>query len=282
MNIDLTSGMPNLYDGLNSKVAGYNPTVLVVITVLIIFYYVVFYSLGATTSTASFSGVTESTVNSITATEILFWALFVFLVVINGLQYFFDLDIKAAIKNIFSPTPEIDITVTKEEVKEEEPVPEIEYVKQVFNVPGNNYTYDDAKAICKAYGSRLATYDEIEKTYNEGGEWCSYGWSDKQLALFPTQKHTYDKLQKIKGHENDCGRTGVNGGYIANPNVKFGVNCFGYKPEITENERIAMNNVDPFPLTRKEKQLERKVEHYRKKLPDIEVSPFNHTRWSVI
>ena len=282
MNIDLTSGMPNLYDGLNSKVAGYNPTVLVVITVLIIFYYVVFYSLGATTSTASFSGVTESTVNSITATEILFWALFVFLVVINGLQYFFDLDIKAAIKNIFSPTPEIDITVTKEEVKEEEPVPEIEYVKQVFNVPGNNYTYDDAKAICKAYGSRLATYDEIEKTYNEGGEWCSYGWSDKQLALFPTQKHTYDKLQKIKGHENDCGRTGVNGGYIANPNVKFGVNCFGYKPEITESERINMNNVDPFPLTQKEIEFEEKVDYYRKELPYIEVSPFNNKKWSII
>ena len=282
MNFDLNNGMPNLYDGMNSKLSGSNPVILIVVTVLIIFYYLVFSSLGV--STQNMNVVSQKTVESLTATEVFFWAIFIFLVLINGLQYFFSVDIQAAIKNIFSPTPEIDITLTNEfpEEEEKEPVPEIEYVKQVFNIPGNKYTYEDARALCKAYGSRLATYDEVENTYNEGGEWCNYGWSQKQMALFPTQKETYNKLQKHKGHENDCGRPGVNGGYIANPNVKFGVNCFGYKPEITENERIAMNNVDPFPLTRKEKQLERKVEHYRKKLPDIEVSPFNHTRWSVI
>ena len=281
MNFDLNNGMPNLYDGMNSKLSGSNPVILIVVTVLIIFYYLVFSSLGV--STQNMNVVSQKTVESLTATEVFFWAIFIFLILINGLQYFFSVDIQAAIKNIFSPTPEIDITLTNEFPEEEkEPVPEIEYVKQVFNIPGNKYTYEDARALCKAYGSRLATYDEVENTYNEGGEWCNYGWSQKQMALFPTQKETYNKLQKHKGHENDCGRPGVNGGYIANPNVKFGVNCFGYKPEITENERIAMNNVDPFPLTRKEKQLERKVEHYRKKLPDIEVSPFNHTRWSVI
>jgi hypothetical protein len=31
------------------------------------------------------------------------------------------------------------------------------------------------------------------------------------MALFPTQKETWDKLQKIKGHEHDCGRPGING-----------------------------------------------------------------------
>ena len=33
-----------------------------------------------------------------------------------------------------------------------------------------------------------------------------------------------------KGHENDCGRPGINGGYIDNHNVKFGINCYGHKP----------------------------------------------------
>lgn len=280
MNFDLNNGIPNLYDGLNNKLSGSNPAILIVITVLVIFYYIVFSSLGV--STQNVAPVNQTTIGSLTATEVFFWAIFIFLVMINGLQYFFNLDIQAAIKNIFSPTPEIDITLTNEVSEEKEPVPEIEYVKQVFNIPSNEYTFEDAKAVCKAYGSRLATYDEVEKTYNEGGEWCNYGWSEKQLALFPTQKETYNKLQKHKGHENDCGRPGINGGYIANPNVKFGINCFGYKPEITESERISMNNVDPFPLTRKEKRLERKVEQYRKILPDIEVSPFNHTKWSVI
>ena len=31
-------------------------------------------------------------------------------------------------------------------------------------------------------------------------------------------------MQKIEGHEHDCGRPGVNGGYIANPNVNFSRN----------------------------------------------------------
>ena len=48
-----------------------------------------------------------------------------------------------------------------------------------------------------------------------------------QLALFPTQYGKWERLQKIKGHENDCGRPGINGGYIDNPNVKFGINCYG-------------------------------------------------------
>ena len=30
-----------------------------------------------------------------------------------------------------------------------------------------------------------------------------------------------------------CGLPGINGGYIDNPNIRFGVNCYGYKPKIT-------------------------------------------------
>jgi hypothetical protein len=59
------------------------------------------------------------------------------------------------------------------------------------------YTYDDAKSIC-SYDASLATYDQIEKSYNGGGEWCSIGWSADQQALYPTQKSTWRELQKIK------------------------------------------------------------------------------------
>ena len=57
------------------------------------------------------------------------------------------------------------------------------------------------------------------------------------MAFYPTQKSTWNKLQKIKGHEHDCGRPGINGGYIDNPNVRFGVNCFGSKPAISAEEQ---------------------------------------------
>jgi hypothetical protein len=43
------------------------------------------------------------------------------------------------------------------------------------------------------------------------------------MAFYPTQKTTWDKLQKIKGHKHDCGGPGINGGFIQNPRVRFGV-----------------------------------------------------------
>ena len=85
-----------------------------------------------------------------------------------------------------------------------------------------------SSTICKATGNRLATYKEIETAYNKGGDWCSYGWSEGQFALYPTQESTY---QKLSGYEDQvqCGKVGINGGYF-DASYKFGVNCYGYKP----------------------------------------------------
>jgi hypothetical protein len=161
-------------------------------------------------------------------------------------------------------------------------VPEIKIKKQVYHVPGNEYTFDNAKALCKAYGSRLATYSEVENAYKNGAEWCSYGWSDRQLALFPTQKDTWNYLQNVEDHENDCGRAGINGGYIANQNVRFGVNCYGYKPKITDQEKEMMNTQPLYPRTMKDVKEEKMVEYWRRKIPEILVAPFNKNVWSLL
>jgi hypothetical protein len=50
------------------------------------------------------------------------------------------------------------------------------------------------------------------------------------MAYFPTQKATYDRLAQNPNTKNACGRPGINGGYMANPNIRFGVNCYGVKP----------------------------------------------------
>ena len=209
-------------------------------------------------------------------------AVVVLLVVVNGLQYFFGVDIVAKLKNLLSNRPEVDITVdaSRLQAAANAPVPEILLRKQVFNIPGNNYGYEDAQALCKAYGARLAKYSEIEEAYKEGGEWCQYGWSDGQMALFPTQQKTWDKLQTIQGHENDCGRPGVNGGYMANPRLQFGVNCYGYKPRMTETEQDLMETEPIYPKTMKDKAMEQRVEYWKTRLSDVLVSPFNHNTWS--
>ena len=100
------------------------------------------------------------------------------------------------------------------------------------------------------------------------------------MALFPTQEKSFQNLQKIKGHEWDCGRQGINGGYISNPNVRFGVNCYGHKPKMNNEEEVIMQNVSPYPKTKQDIQLEEKISYWKTKLNDILVSPFNSKSWS--
>tara|TARA_A100001234_G_C12587982_1_gene369166 strand:- start:541 stop:1197 length:657 start_codon:yes stop_codon:yes gene_type:complete len=215
--------------------------------------------------------------------EIILWGLFLFLLGINTLQYYYDINIVTEIKNFFSDDPKVNITV-KQPVEEEE-TPDITTVQiqpQVFHLRGNKYDYENAKAVCKAYGSRLANYDDMQKALKDGAEWCSYGWSEGQAALFPTQKETWDKLQKIKGHENDCGRPGLNGGYIANPNVRFGVNCFGYKPNPNASSQKLMETETIYPKSAKELAFEERVKKWRKEVKNLTISPFNGEKWSII
>ena len=237
-------------------------------------------SLGDSAPSPPTDNVSNSGSGTIT---ILLVAFFVVLIIINGLQYFFGVDIVARLKNVLTGSPEVDITVDTSRAKAAKaPVPEILIRQQVFNIPGNEYIYPDAKALCSAYGARLATYKEIEDSYRDGGEWCNYGWSDGQMALFPTQQASYDKLQKIEGHEHDCGRPGVNGGYIANPNVKFGVNCYGKKPAQTQYEFDMMKSQKGYPINEKDILFQKQVDYWKSKINDLLVSPFNYNSWSKI
>ena len=136
--------------------------------------------------------------------------------------------------------------------------------------------------MCKAFGGRLADYSEVEEAYRQGAEWCGYGWSKDQMALYPTQMRTWEELQQIKGHEHDCGRPGINGGFIGNKDANYGVNCYGRKPGITELDTKMMERNGPFPSTIEESEFEERVSKYRTQLPDVMVSPFNYQRWSQI
>ena len=146
---------------------------------------------------------------------------------------------------------------------------------EVFHIQSNTYSYDNAKGACKLLGARLATYDEVERAYQNGANWCSYGWADEQLALFPIQKSLYNQLKTIPGHQNDCGRPGVNGGYIEDSNTQFGVNCYGKKPYMTENDANHMKNYTYTPTISVEEQSK-----INQQVNNILISPFSKDKWS--
>jgi hypothetical protein len=286
VNTGLGTIATDMYSFINNLLS--NPMIIIILIAVTLVYILLFVYLGENQTfmpiaTPSSQSDSNSGVNAI---SIIVIAIFIILVTINGLQYFFGVDIVASLKNILTGNPEVNIIVDTTNLADSNidntnsSVSQIKLKRQVFNIPENDYVYSDAKALCSAYGARLATYQELENVYNKGGEWCNYGWSDGQMALFPTQQNTYDKLQKIEGHENDCGRPGVNGGYMKNPELKFGVNCYGYKPKMTPEEEDLMANRPIYPKTEKDLAMENRVNYWKDKLSEILVSPFNHKSWS--
>jgi len=147
--------------------------------------------------------------------------------------------------------------------------------KQVFNVSNNLYTYEEAQEVCRVFDSTLATYDQIESSYQNGGEWCNYGWSDGQMAYFPTQKATWTKLQQNPKTKHSCGRPGINGGFINNPYVKFGVNCYGNKPT-KPDDWIPPTYEQPYDLI----NTEIKEDNTAKLRAMIDLNSFNLNQWS--
>ena len=269
----------NMYNYMNSVLM--NPVVFFIITIIFAMYIIFFSNLGKSDNSVINSNESNGSTSNFLYGFIIF--VFICLIIINGVQYFFGVDVIASFKGLFSDHQNIDIKVVQNsDSNTNNNIPEIKILEEVFNIPGNYYNYNDADTLCKAYGSRLATYDEVENAYQKGGEWCNYGWSDGQMALFPTQKNTFNNLQNIKGHEHDCGRPGVNGGYIANPNVKFGVNCFGYKPKMTDEEEELMQVNSPYPKTEQDIAMEKRIDYWKRRLNEILVSPFNYNSWSKI
>jgi hypothetical protein len=148
-------------------------------------------------------------------------------------------------------------------------------IKEVFHISGNNYTYDDAPAVCGAYGAELASYDQITDAQVQGAEWCGYGWSAAGMALYPTQQATWEALQRDpkERKRTACGHPGVNGGYF-DPRLKFGVNCYGRKPP-----NMGTKLPRPLPGT-DEEGFEKMVNKFKAMLTSMKLSPFNRDIWS--
>jgi hypothetical protein len=151
----------------------------------------------------------------------------------------------------------------------EEPV----QLDEVYNVGNNIYTYDEANSVCNSLNAKLATHDQVVNAYKNGAEWCNYGWSSGQNALFPIQKETWEEIQtRPTDYRNECGdKYGVNGGFFENSELKFGVNCYGVKPEggVAEDYRISSYEAPGIDKLLSSEDIAK-----------LGIIPFNETRWS--
>ena len=262
------------------------PRFIIIILVVIGMFYFIITALGSGESHDN-----ESTISTHTSIlEILLWAVFIVIVLLNGFQYFFNTNITTELSNLFSTSPKIAISETVPAPSATSggdlgAGPSLKMRKQVFHIPASVYDYDNAKALCQAYGANLANIDQMEEAHKSGAEWCSYGWSDNQMILYPTQKATWDELQKgaDPAKKNSCGRPGINGGYIEDASMKAGVNCYGPKPEMNQGSSKMMANIQNYESGKMIDPLhEARIQQMKDKINDVVIAPFNKGAWSLL
>jgi len=212
-----------------------NPASIFSVLSFIFWFYFIIYLLGV-----SMTNATKP--SSVSFIDMLAWLLFIVVLISDCFNIFFNISISQSLINGWIKQLNIkdnsrnDISLNKYKDISSSVVNSNHIGDEVFNISNNLYTYEDAQEVCSIYGAKLATYDQVEDAYNKGGEWCNYGWTDGQMALFPTQKSSWSKLQKSEATKNQCGRPGINGGYMENSGLLFGVNCYGKKPQASDKE----------------------------------------------
>ena len=96
---------------MNESISHANPLVLVALSAIVIIYFIIFSYLGYSPGYSA----SQQQSKGLKFIEIVMWGLIIFLVLINGIQYFFKIDVQTAIKNLFLGKPEIDIKISPED-----------------------------------------------------------------------------------------------------------------------------------------------------------------------
>lgn len=161
--------------------------------------------------------------------------------------------------------------------------------KEVFLIY-NKYSYDEAKEICKLYSGRLATESDLQKAFNNGANWCNWGWLEGKKIAYPVQEKYWEQVEKV--HKGHCGPTaGINKIGNIDPSKKYSVNCYGIKPRKSKKDLLLdedmlkskkkdklENRIKQCKLNKKEKEAKKWASEQRK---NLRIVSFNRYKWSI-
>jgi hypothetical protein len=143
--------------------------------------------------------------------------------------------------------------------------------KEVYLVSNNIFSKSEVPKVCQGlFNGTVATKEQLNESYNNGANWCNYGWDNNGEAYYPLQDNT---------NNSSCeGSKGLNGGKMPNDNIKLGALCYGVKPEDGKYSNLTKIKQDS---SFSEGDL-LMLENYRKKLANggIKITPFNNNSWS--
>ena len=87
IDVSTDGGLSQVDDIFNSSIPNISPLLMIIIVVVLVMYFVLFGYLGKSQNDMGENG------GGISSLEIILWGLFVFLLLINGIQYFFNIDV---------------------------------------------------------------------------------------------------------------------------------------------------------------------------------------------
>ena len=148
--------------------------------------------------------------------------------------------------------------------------PSVRTNEEVFLVKSNMFNKTEGNKVCKAlFNSRAATREELNADYNNGANWCNYGWTNDGSAYYPLQQDSDTPM---------CvGSKGLNGGTLGGA-PKLGLSCYGEKP-------VESNYTSLTTIYRDASIAESDIsmlENYRQMMSagKIKIAPFNDKAWS--
>jgi len=143
--------------------------------------------------------------------------------------------------------------------------------KEVFLVANNIFQREDSRKVCKAFfNADVATIEQLREGYNNGANWCNYGWTADSKAYYP--------LQQVQNNPRCFGEAGLNGGTMeSTSNIMLGVTCYGEKP--SENHMTVDKLITDSSLAQDDLRI---LDAYRKRINSdgLKIAPFNNKKWS--
>jgi len=160
--------------------------------------------------------------------------------------------------------------------------------KEVFLIY-NKYNYLEAKEICKIYDGRLAKEEDLEKAFEKGANWCTWGWLDGEMIGYPVQQPFWSAIEKK--HKGFCGPTaGLNKIKNIDPLKQYAVTCYGIKPQKTDRdkelelvlgemteENSLQSQIEKCKKSKLDAEKDKWMESQKK---DIRIVEFNQKEWS--
>lgn len=143
--------------------------------------------------------------------------------------------------------------------------------KEVFLVDNNIFSRSEAPKVCRGlFNSDSANKAQLTDSFNNGANWCNYGWTSDGDAYYPLQQDTNNSVCE--------GSLGLNGGPMVEKDYKLGALCYGVKPDDTKFTSLDQIHRESTFSESDQKMLE----NYRKKLVNggIKIAAFNDKAWS--